>query len=131
MGFVNCLLDTCTFVWLCAEPERLSATARHLLDDDTNTLLLSDVTALEVVLKWSAGKLSLPSPPRRWVEEQIRFWSLAQIGLTRDEMYRASELPAHHGDPFDRLLAATALNHDATLVTPDEAIRAYPVAWEW
>jgi PIN domain nuclease of toxin-antitoxin system len=105
--------------------------ARHMIDDDTNSLLLSDVSALEIALKWSAGKLVLPAPPRVWVEEQIRRWSFAQIGLTRDDMYRASELPNHHADPFDRLLVATAMNRGATLLTPDTAIHNYPVAWEW
>ena len=125
------LLDTCTFVWLCAEPSKLSKNAAALLDDESATVLVSNVTALEVVLKWSAGKLRLPEPPRRWFERQLQAWALESVPLSRDEMYRASELPMHHSDPFDRLLVATALNHDASIVTPDELIHAYPVAWSW
>lgn len=125
------MLDTCSFIWLCVEPDRLSPTARHLLDDDRNTLLFSDVSALEIALKWTSGKLRLPAPPRRWVEDQIRQWGLQQVGITREHMYRISELPRHHSDPFDRLLVASALDQDATIVTPDKAIQAYPVAWEW
>jgi PIN domain nuclease of toxin-antitoxin system len=53
------------------------------------------------------------------------------VPLSRDEVYRASELPDHHRDPFDRLLVATALATGATILTPDEAIHRYPVSWRW
>ena len=125
------LLDTCTFIWLCAEPTRLSTDAARLLDAADSKLLLSDATALEIVLKWTAGQLELPEPPRRWIEHQLQVWALEQLPLSRAHMYRASELPMHHADPFDRLLIATALAHDASIVTPDELIHAYPVAWTW
>ena len=125
------LLDTCAFIWLCAEPDRLSPAAARILDDSDNSLLLSDVSALEITLKWTAGKLTLPEPPRLWLEAQIRTWSIEQVEMRREHMYRASELPGHHRDPFDRLLVATALTSDATIVTPDTAIQSYPVSWRW
>lgn len=131
MGTVRALLDTCTFIWLCAEPARLTAKAVELLNDEQTELALSDVTTLEITLKWGAGKLSLPDPPRAWVEEQIRIWSPLQLQLTRDDIYRAGELPRHHADPFDRLLVATAINHNAVIVTPDASIHQYPVSYRW
>ena len=66
--------------------------------------MLSDVSALEITLKWNAGKITLPDPPRQWVERQISEWELDCLGLKRDDIYRAAELPAHHRDSFDRLL---------------------------
>ncbi len=128
---MRALLDTCAFIWLCAEPDRLSAHARQLLDDPQTEILVSDVSALEITLKWAAGKLVLPDPPRLWIEEQIRVWSPNQLSVTRDDIYRAAELPRHHADPFDRLLVGTALNRQAVIVTPDEAIQAYPVSYRW
>jgi PIN domain nuclease of toxin-antitoxin system len=79
----------------------------------------------------SARKLQLPEPPRAWVEHQLRTWSLQTIGMSREDMCRATELPLHHRDPFDRLLVAAALNHDATLLTPDAAFKAYPASTRW
>ena len=125
------LLDTCTFIWMCAEPDRLSDEVRRLLDEEQTEILFSDVSALEITLKWTAGKLKLPDPPRRWIEDQLRIWFPLQTPLDRQKMYRASELPLHHADPFDRLLIATALNHDATILTPDTVIHRYPVACAW
>ena len=125
-----CLLDTCTFIWLCAEPSRLSDRARAAIDDAAR-LLLSDASVLEITLKWQAGKLVLPDPPRRWIEAQLSAWSLESRAIGRQDIYRAGELPGHHRDPFDRLLVAAALNTDATLVTPDVAVRRYPVSTTW
>jgi len=45
------------------------------------------------------------------------------------EGYRA--LPPHHGDPFDRMLAAQALVEKLTLVTHDRQLEAYSVPILW
>lgn len=57
------LLDTCTFIWLCADPNRLSQTAIQAMEADGSELLFSDVSALELGLKWQAGKIQLSDPP--------------------------------------------------------------------
>ena len=125
------LLDTCTFIWLCAEPERLSETAENAINASDASLLFSDISALEMTLKWSAGKITFPDPPRLWIESQITTWNLECRPISRSDIYRAGELPDHHRDPFDRLLVATALNLDATILTPDKAIHQYPVSYRW
>ncbi len=125
------LLDTCTFIWLCAEPDKLSVDAKEAIDASDAELILSDVAAMEISLKWSAGKIQLPAPPRQWIESQMRIWGLREIPLTREVMYRLTELPQHHRDPFDRLLVATAIVSDAILLTPDPEIHKYPVGWRW
>ena len=125
------LLDTCSFIWLCAEPEKLSATASGIIDSEGNDVMLSDVSVLEIALKWSAGKIELPAPPRQWLERQISEWSLSSVRIAREDIYRTSELPDHHRDPFDRLLVAVALGSSSTIITPDKAIHAYPVACAW
>ena len=131
MGPLSYLLDTCTFVWLCAAPERLPKKVRGLLGRAGAELILSDVSALELTLKWTAGKIELPAPPRLWVEQQVAVWQLRLLPLSRPVIYRSSELPHLHADPFDRLLVATALEQAATIVTPDEWVRRYPVACAW
>ena len=125
------LLDTCTLLWLTADPSSLSSDATQALDDESNELWVSDVSTLEIALKWSAGKLRLPAPPRTWFESQVATWGLSTIGLRRTDIYRVTELPTHHRDPFDRLLVAQALDRGFTIVTPDEAIAIYPVATLW
>ena len=125
------LLDTCTLIWLATEPEKLSSATVQAIDGSDSALLWSDVSSLEIALKWSAGKLVLPDPPRHWLEGQIDAWGLECLSLSRTDVYRASELPAHHRDPFDRLLVAAALEANATILTPDEAVCQYPVSCRW
>ncbi len=125
------LLDTCTLIWLCTDAKRISETASEAIETAKTPLLLSDVSVLEIALKWQSGKLELPDPPRRWLEKQIAVWGLKCLELSRSDIYRATELPERHKDPFDRLLIASALNENATILTPDAAIRRYPVSCLW
>ena len=125
------LLDTCTLIWMCTDPERVPALATEAIDSPNSVLLWSDVSTLEIALKWNAGKIILPDPPRHWIEQQVVAWSLECLSLKRTDIYLASELPAHHRDPFDRLLVAAALGATATILTPDEAIHRYPVSCRW
>ena len=84
------------------------------------------------MLKWNAGKIVLPDPPRHWIEQQNVPWSLDCRSLKRVDIFRASELPKHRRDPFDRLLVAAALGATATIPTPHEAaIHEYPVSCRW
>jgi len=128
---VICILDTCTFIWLCAEPTRLSEPVREVIEAADTQLVLGDISVLEIALKWQAGKITLPEPPRVWVERQTGIWSIQALPISREHMYRTSELPEHHRDPFDRLLVAAALAEGATILTPDPAIHRYPVSWRW
>jgi PIN domain nuclease of toxin-antitoxin system len=128
---VRLLLDTCTFVWLASTPEGLSAEARRKMDEPEAELWLSDVSVWEICLKWQAGKLELPGPPRQWIEAQRRIWEVERLPVGTEHLYRSTEIPVHHRDPFDRALVAQAIVEGLTVVTPDPAFRAYPVAVLW
>jgi PIN domain nuclease of toxin-antitoxin system len=131
MGTVRYLLDTCTFLWLTSEPARLSAKAVSLLDDSTLDFVVSDVSLWEICLKWQSGKLNLPDPPRTWCESQLNTWSFPTLAINRSSLYRATELPDHHRDPFDRLLIAQCLEESLAILTPDLYIAKYPVSTVW
>ena len=125
------LLDTCTFIWLSAEPRKLSAKAKRLLRGDDVKMMLSDLSVLEICFKQSSGKLQLPMAAADWIEEQSELWELEKLPISRSVIYRASELAMIHRDPFDRLLVATALEYRATILSPDKAVAAYPVTCVW
>ena len=125
------LLDTFPFVWLTSEPVRLSQTASDTLSDDSNQFFLSDASALELSLMYGDGSLEMPQTPRVWLEQQRKLWQVQMIPLRRVVCYRVSELPHHHDDPIDRLLVATALVEDLSILTSDEDIRKYPVTTIW
>ena len=124
------LLDTCALIWMASDSDRVGSRA-SLAIDNAQEIYLSDVTVWEICLKWQAGKIQLPSPPRLWCESQVAQWRLSSCPIRRSHLYRVSELPLHHRDPFDRLLIGQALEEGMTIVTPDEHIQKYPVGWIW
>jgi len=131
VGPLKLLLDTCTLIWLVSAPARLSKRVAEAIDSEDTELLLSDSSVWELALKWEAGKIELPQPPRNWVTSQSRLWDLEPLAIKRSHLYRAVELPQHHRDPFDRLLVAQAIESTLTIATPDPHIHRYPVASLW
>lgn len=66
MGTLNLLLDSCAFIWLAANPAKLSSTAALAIENRDSDLYLSDASVWEIVLKHAKGKLPLPELPRIW-----------------------------------------------------------------
>ena len=128
---MNALLDTCTFLWLALEPRRISARAVDVLDDPRTVRRLSQVSVLEIVLKHRAGRLPLPSPPESWIPSRRAFFQLEDLPLDESVIYRAGVLPEGHEDPFDRLLAAHAIESGSTLLSPDTTLSLLGAARIW
>lgn len=125
------LLDTCTFIWLCSAPEKLSNSATIALDDPSNDRALSLASIWEITLKYHSGKLPLPEQPDRWIEDQLRLQDTDVLQLQRTTLYQAGALPAIHKDPFDRVIAADALQRNLRIVSPDTPFKAYGCAVIW
>jgi PIN domain nuclease of toxin-antitoxin system len=128
---VRLLLDTCAFLWLSGQPDRLSPSAALAINDESNELLLSDVTVWEIVLKHRVGKLPLPADPREWIPEQIAFFNLPTLPIDRAAIFRAGELAVPHRDPFDRQPAAQALVGALHFVTSDRVFDDLGVSRCW
>jgi PIN domain nuclease of toxin-antitoxin system len=124
---VKLLLDTHVVLWAATTPDELAAEARDLIEDGRQDVLVSVVSAWEIAIKQSLGKLDLPSAAEQWLPEVLRRsgFELAEVGLAAALKVRA--LPWRHRDPFDRLLVAQALEDGYTLVTRDEVLGAYGV----
>ena len=125
------LLDTSSFLWLAFDPGRLSPAARDVLDDPTTVRALSQVSVLEIVLKYRVGKLPLPLPPDRWIPSRREFFQLEDFPMTERVIFRSGLLPAAHEDPFDRLLAAHAIESGSTLLSPDTKLSLLGAARIW
>ncbi|MES2660925.1 MAG: type II toxin-antitoxin system VapC family toxin [Verrucomicrobiota bacterium] len=116
------LLDTCTFLWLTLEHEKLSPLAAITINDEANEFFLSDVSLWEISLKNLAGKLPLPDSPEVWLREQRSFHNLTPLAIRETAIFLTSNLPAVHSDPFDRLIAAQAIENHLTILSPDRPL---------
>ena len=118
------LLDTHVLVWWLADDETLGDEARSAIVDGNSVVMVSAASVWEIAIKRAAGRLDAPGDLEAQLE-QNRFVPLT-IGI--GHAVRAGALPAHHTDPFDRMLVAQAELEGLTIVTRDENIARYAVA---
>ncbi|MDB6139060.1 MAG: PilT-like protein [Verrucomicrobiaceae bacterium] len=128
---VKFLLDTCTFLWTSQQPSMLSPQASLVINNEANELFVSDVSIWEVTLKHATGKLPLPDVPRTWIPEKFAHHQFRPLPLTQEAIYLSGELPRVHPDPFDRLLAAQAIEAGMTLLSPDTPLSLLGASRRW
>jgi PIN domain nuclease of toxin-antitoxin system len=125
------LLDTHTMLWAMIEPERLSGTARSLLNNPANTLLVSISSLWETTLKIAIGKFTVPGSSIDFVIGNLDTFRIRLLPIRPDHLRVLQGLPFHHRDPFDRILVAQALSEGLPLVTVDKALSSYAVQAIW
>lgn len=123
------LLDTHAFVWMALAPERLSARAAAAVSDRENEILLSAASIYEIEFKRDRdpGLRNLPHDLVAAATDQDLRW----LSISPLHARAAGRLPRLHGDPFDRVLIAQAVQEGAQLVTLDGRIAAYDVPILW
>ena len=121
------LLDTHTFIWMDDAPGRLPQRVLRAVEDTNNSLFLSLVSVWEIQTKMQLGRLNIQNSVANLVERQQESNGIELLPITLSHILGLSELPPHHGDPFDRLLISQARVEDIILVTKDENISKYPV----
>jgi PIN domain nuclease of toxin-antitoxin system len=119
------LLDTHVVVWLLGSPSRLSIKARNAIVHARSTgeeLAYSPVSLYEIAYSARRGRLIVNAEIRDFIAEiEAR---LHLIPISSSIAICAAELgEPFHGDPMDRMIAATAIMEDCVLLTADEEIR--------
>ena len=130
-GELRILLDTHTLLWAALADARLSADARTIIEDGANDIYLSAVTALEIAIKASNGRLELPEAPGPFVRHRINAFGLVELPIRVDHGTLLAELPMLHRDPFDRILVAQAQAEALPILTSDPNIARYNVDVIW
>lgn len=125
------LLDTHTFLWWNVDDDRLSQSARALITDPANQVLISAASAWEMAIKSARGRLTLPMPVRRYVSTRVASQGFEVLPINLSHALAVAELPEFHADPFDRLLVAQSQLEDIPLVTADRWIGRYEVRILW
>lgn len=125
------LLDTVAFIFLAENDAELSQSARDLIHNPANELYLSAVSAWEIAIKYSLGRLELKVPPEEYVPEQRHRHRIEPLPISEGDALQVGKLPNLHRDPFDRLILAQAIVHDMAVVTNDSLMQRYAVPIVW
>jgi len=125
------LLDTVAIYRAATAPETLPAAVSTALLDRSHQLVVSLVSAWELAIKASLGKLALPCEIDEFFAQSTKDLLAESSTLELRFVAKVAELPQHHGDPFDRILIAQALLDGCTVVTSDARFATYGVNVLW
>ena len=125
------LLDTHTFVWYVTNNQKLSSTARQLINEGNNEVLLSIVSIWEMAIKHSIGKLSFELPFEIFISQQLAVNNFDLLNIKISYLNVVANLPLHHRDPFDRLIIAQAMVEQIPIVGTDKIFDSYPIQRLW
>ncbi len=120
------LLDTHVVLWWQRDDRRLGREARRAIAE-ADLVWVSAVSGWEVAIKSALGRLRLEEPFRVLLAAD----DFTELPITLVHADRLQQLPAHHADPFDRMLVAQALTERATLVSHDRAFEPYGARMIW
>lgn len=120
------LIDTCVYLFAAYEPDKLSRSARELLEDPAVGLLWSPASTWEIVVKHRMGKLAGMPGAVDGLGAGLRRLGAQHLPIRHEHAMRVHDLPLIHKDPFDRILIAQALEERVTVVTSDTMIPRYP-----
>jgi PIN domain nuclease of toxin-antitoxin system len=121
---LNLLLDTHVALWAITDNPKLPKKARELIESPKSSVWISAATIWEIAIKHSLGRGDMPVSS----QEALRYFRDSGYGFLPVEPEHAAaveNLPAHHADPFDRILVAQALVEPMRLITRDAIVARY------
>ena len=125
------LLDTCVVIWI-SRNEWISKEAKDAInyaDADGRELFISTVTAWELGMLLARQRVAETRSAKDWYESFRTDAGANEVPVSADIFIASCSLPhLAHKDPIDRILIATAREHDLTIITRDRAILAYGAA---
>jgi PIN domain nuclease of toxin-antitoxin system len=121
---MNLLLDTHVALWAIADSPKLPQRARDLIQAPKTTVWVSAASIWEIAIKCGMGRGDMPvsgqDAARYFQESGYRF-----LPIDVEHALAVESLPAHHQDPFDRILVAQALVEPMRLMTHDPLVARY------
>ncbi len=131
---MSVLLDTHVWIWWLTPGSPLTARERAALDAsaERGPLALAAISMWEAQMLYARGRLDLPLPFADWLVRATDERMLRVLPLDRDVVIAVNQLPAaFHGDPADRLIAATARAHALALATRDARLKRARIVRIW
>ena len=124
------LLDTHTAMWFFNGDKKLSETSKNVILDLSNTKYLSIASAWELSIKITLEKLEFAGKAAGFIR-LAEANGIIMLPIKPEHFTTLESLPMIHRDPFDRLLIASTLAEEITLITDDNNIARYDVPQVW
>lgn len=124
-GFDWLILDTHIWIWWVKQDRQLSPAIARRLEETQAGLAISSISIYEAVLQIRRGRLEIDLPLQKWLHAATVETGVEILALNAEIAAKAAALPLHHGDPLDRMIIATALHHDAEIVSADSQFPRY------
>jgi PIN domain nuclease of toxin-antitoxin system len=122
------LLDTHAWVWLMNGSRQLGTKARKAVQQSlaNEAVLVSAISPWEVAMLVSKRRLVLDRDVGEWVQQALSQPGIRLEALSPEIAVASTRMPDElHGDPADRLIAATARHLGAVLLTDDQLLLDY------
>lgn len=128
---MNYLIDTQVFIWLNADPGRLTSRFMQLSQSGQNHFYLSMASVWEMQIKQQLGKLTLPTSVYKLVQQNQKMSDMELMPIELTHIDHLNQLPDTHKDPFDRLIIAQALCQSMPVISADQVFQHYPIQVVW
>jgi PIN domain nuclease of toxin-antitoxin system len=125
------LLDTHALLWWLSDDPALPRTARKIIAETKNTVLVSAASAWEIATKVRLGKLPTAANLVSDFCGQVEREGFDLLVISADHGIRGGLLPGPHKDPFDRMLIAQAQAENLPVITNEPVFEAYGVRRLW
>ena len=117
------LLDTHAVPWVFGDPAKLGRDARRILEAcDPEEIAICDFSLYELAILLDRGRIRVSLPASRVLEEISS--RITVVPLDASIAWEAARLALPQGDPFDRVIVATARRYHLPLITKDAMILA-------
>ena len=123
------LLDTHVWIWFLSNPELLSKSAQTRIDMAmrTNAIYVSSISVWEMAILIQKKRLRLSMDINEWIAKAESLNFINFVPIDNSVALKSVHLrPPIHSDPADRIIIASAISCDATLITKDDKILNYP-----
>jgi PIN domain nuclease of toxin-antitoxin system len=128
---LRALLDTHALLWWLSDDPTLSRTARKIIAETKNTILVSAASAWEIAIKVRLGKLPTAANLVSDFCGQVEREGFDLLVISAEHGIRGGLLPGPHKDPFDRMLIAQAQAENLPVITNERVFEAYGVRRLW
>ena len=124
------LLDTHIILWFFSDFDKLTKAAFNTIFEPANDKYASVVSAWELSIKISLGKLKFEGGVKNFIQK-LHENGFSLLPVEEKHVCLVETLPLHHRDPFDRMLIAAAISENMNIITADANIRLYDINCVW